>query len=204
MKYLLVNLLFLLTFFADCSGECRSAEDTTKKFTFMSRDGVGGADKINAYADNLLVDKSTAQKLSIYDYVTLARQYLDTVHADISVYAVTFYGVNLCDPEIYPASNNVLDYAVIRISFDYDSAGLIRSGEKTNLYSIWLWKEGQDYKKGFYDDRMFTFNEGKMTIINRDKNTGRTLLNSLENSHVPLREIWITVDTLTALQLSSP
>ena len=190
MKYSFIGLTFWLAFFAGCSSECSQTKDKTKRFIFLSRDGLGGTGIRSVYSDNLLVDKNSAQNLSIYNYITMARQYVDTVHADIPVYAVTFYGVDLCDPEIHPASANMREYALIDISFAYDDNESKTITGKSKLYSITLWKEGQDYSKNFNETMIMTFDKGQMTMNKQDAKTGRILLDSLAYSDIPLKDIW--------------
>ncbi len=103
----------------------------------MSRNSVGGTGMRSTYSDNLLVDERNAQSLSIYDYVAMAREYVDTVRAVLPVFNVTFYGVDLCNPEIHPASANMQEYALIGISFDYDNNDreVVING-KSKLFSI--------------------------------------------------------------------
>ncbi len=37
---------------------------------------------------------------------------------------------------------------------------------------------------------IMTFDKGQMTMIHHDAKTGRILLDSLANSHIPLKDIW--------------
>lgn len=167
MKLLLVLAIAIITGIHFSSCKCHQQLDPKKDITFLSRD-EGSNDGWETYFDNVVIDKNRAKQMSLQQYVSIARHYIDTVNADRPVSLLTFYRITSCLTPIDSASDNKDDYAVISIVF----SNSIRNYDKTNITveSVTIWRDGEPWKS--YQSDMVE----------------KSLFDSLINSTLPLNQ----------------
>lgn len=146
IRLLFVGVIFVIGI---SSCECYQQLDPNKEITFFSRQWQGN-DGWNTYFDDVLLDKDKAKKMSIKQYVTIAKNYIDTVKADKPVSVITFYGITSCRTPIDSTYDYKDEYAVVSIAF----SNIVRSYDPKNITvrSITIWKDGEVWKD--YDVEM--------------------------------------------------